>query len=130
MKTELIRCCNAYMAVLGLARQEWDYPSAYALTRLRRALQPHVDFFVQEEDKLIRQYGKTGEDGQVEYTPKGTFLLRDPGRAGEYNAKRMELGGVEVELDWEKRALPRPERVTPVQLEALEGFVRFGGEDA
>lgn len=129
MKTELIRCCNAYMAVLGLARQEWDYPSAYALTRLRRALQPHVDFFVQEEDKLIRQYGKTGEDGQVEYTPKGTFLFQNPNQAGEYNAKRMELGGVEVELDWEERALPRPERVTPVQLEALEGFVQFGGED-
>lgn len=125
MKTELIRCCAAYLAVQGLMEQEWDYPSAYALTRLRRALQPHVDFFIQEENKLIRQYGKTGEDGQVEYTPNGTFLFRDPTQAGMYNAKRLELGGVEVELDWEERALPRPEQIRPVQLEALEKIIRF-----
>lgn len=125
MKTELIRCVNAFMSVNGLMEQEWDYSSAYALTRLRRALQPHVDFFVQEENKLTMQYGKKNEEGQVSFTPRGTFLFEDPAQAGQYEARRTELGNVEVELDWEERTLPQPQRIRPVQLEALEGFVKF-----
>lgn len=36
-----------------------------------------------------------------------------------------------VELDWEERTLPRPERIKPVQIEGLDGFIRFeGGEEA
>jgi len=49
----------------------------------------------------------------------------EPAQAAAYNAKRQELGSVGVELDWEERALPSPERIRPVQLEGLEGFIRF-----
>lgn len=130
MKLELIRCVNAYVAVQGLMEQEWDYPSAHAMTQLRRALKPHADFFLAEEMKLAEQYGRKGEDGQVQFTPRGTFLFRAPDQAGEYNAKRQSLGGVEVNLDWEERTLPRPERIRPVMLEALEGFVKFEEAEA
>lgn len=131
MNTELIRCVNAAMAVNGLMEREWDYESAYALARLRRTLQPHVDFFVQEEYKLTQQYGKKDGEGQVSFTQRGTFLLQDPAQAAAYSAKRQELGSVGVELDWEERTLPRPERIKPVQIEGLDGFIRFeGGEEA
>ena len=129
-KVKLIQCVNAWAAVQGLMEQEWDYASAHALTQLWRVLKPQADFFMEEELKLAERYGKKGKDGQVEFTSRGTFLFQDPNQAGEYNAKRMELGGVEVELDWDEKTLPRPDRIRPVQLEALEGFVRFGGEDA
>lgn len=125
MDCKLVRCVDAFLAVNGLMEQEWDYPSAYALTQLRRALQPHADFFIQEENKLTRQYGQKDREGQVCFTPRGTFLLEDPAQAGEYNAKRQELGAVEVELDWEEKVLPSPERIRPVQIEALEGFIVF-----
>lgn len=125
MKKTLIQCVDAYMAANGLMELEWDYSSAYQITRLRRALQPHADFFIQEENKLTRQYGQKDREGQVCFTPRGTFLLEDPAQAGEYNAKRQELGAVEVELDWEEKVLSSPERIRPVQIEALEGFVRF-----
>lgn len=127
MKTILIRCVTAYAAVSGLMEQEWDYAAAYALTRLRRTLQPHVDFFLQEEGKLVRQYGKKDEEGKVCLTERGTFLFQEPGHAEAYNEKRMALGGVEVELDWSPQTLPRPERIRPAQLEALEGFISFEG---
>ena len=125
MQTELIRCVNAAMAVNGLMEQEWDYESAYALARLRRTLQPHVDFFVQEEYKLARQYGKKDGEGQVCFTRRGTFLYEDPDQAAEYNAKRLELGAVEVDLEWEETVLPQPERIRPMQIEALAGLVKF-----
>lgn len=128
MKKMLIECVDAYLAANGLMEVEWDYPSAYALTRLRRALQPHADFFIQEENKLTRQYGQKDREGQVCFTQRGTFLFEDPAQAGEYNAKRQALGAVEVELDWEEKALPSPERIRPAQIEALEGFIRFSGE--
>lgn len=125
MKTELAKCTAAYMAVNGLMEHEWDYPSAYTLTRLRRALQPHADFFIREEDKLVRQYGKKDGEGQVCFTRRGTFLYEDPDQAAEYNAKRLELGAVEVDLEWEETVLPQPERIRPMQIEALAGLVKF-----
>lgn len=130
MKTELVKCTAAYMAVNGLMGQEWDYPSAYALTRLQRALQPHADFFIREEDKLVRQYGKKDGEGQVCFTQRGTFLYEDPDQAAEYNAKRLELGAVEVDLEWEETTLPQPERIRPMQIEALEGLIRFEDREA
>ena len=125
MKTELAKCTAAYMAVNGLMEHEWDYPSAYTLTRLRRALQPHADFFIREEDKLVRQYGKKDGEGQVCFTRRGTFLYEDPDQAAEYNAKRLELGAVEVDLEWEETVLPQPERIRPMQIVALAGLVKF-----
>lgn len=113
------------MAVNGLMEHEWDYPSAYTLTRLRQALQPHADFFIREEDKLVWQYGKKDGEGQVCFTRRGTFLYEDPDQAAEYNAKRLELGAVEVDLEWEETVLPQPERIRPMQIEALAGLVKF-----
>ena len=129
MKTTLIRCVQARIAVDELERQEWDYAAAYALMRLKKALQPAVEFYVQEENRLTQEYGQTDEHGKVAFTERGTFRFKDPALAPEYNARRMELAGVETELDWEPAELPQPQKIRPVHLEALEGFVRFGGED-
>lgn len=125
----LIQCVNAYMATVYLMEKEWDYKTAYTLAELKRALQPHVDFFIQEEQKLIQEYGKKDEKGHVAFTEKGTFRFASAEDAPKYNAKRFELGQVPVEMKWKVKKLPRPERIKPVHLEALEGFIDFGGED-
>lgn len=125
----LIECVNAYAATVYLAEKEWDYKTAYALAELKRALQPHVDFFIKEEQKLIQEYGRKGEDGTVELTEKGTFRFAAAEDAQKYNAKRNELGLVPVKTEWEVRKLPRPERIKPIHLEALRGFIDFGGGD-
>lgn len=54
MKTTLIRCVNACMAVNYLSQMEWDYKTAFTLARLRRALQPSVDFYIREENIVDR----------------------------------------------------------------------------
>ena len=125
----LIQCVNAYMATAYLMEKEWDYETAYTLARLKRALQPHVDFFTQEEQKLIQEYGAKDEKGRVVFTERGTFNFTDPESAPEYNSRRFKLGQVQVELEWKTKTLPRPERIKPVHLEALEGFIDFGGEE-
>ena len=52
----LIQCVNAYTAVLAMTQQEHDYKLAYALTTLKRRLQPHIEFFTQQEFKLVEEY--------------------------------------------------------------------------
>lgn len=124
----LIQCVNAYMATTYLMEKEWDYETAYTLAGLKRTLQPHVDFFVQEEQKLINEYGQKDEKGHVVFTERGTFLFETADGAAEYAAKRNQLGRVPVELEWKAKTLTKPERIKPVHLEALAGFIDFGGD--
>lgn len=130
MKTTLIRCVNACMAVNYLSQMEWDYKTAFTLARLRRALQPSVDFYIREENKLTQEFGQLDEKGNVAFTERGTFLFKDPADAPEYNTRRFELANVGTEIDWKPAALPEPQKIKPIHLEALEGFIRFGGDDA
>ena len=130
MKTTLIRCVNACMAVNYLSQMEWDYKTAFTLTRLRRALQPSVDFYIREENKLTQEFGQLDEKGNVAFTERGTFLFKDPADAPEYNTRRFELANVETEIDWKPAAHPEPQKIKPIHLEELEGFIRFGGDGA
>ena len=118
------------MAANYLSQMEWDYKTAFTLARLRRALQPSVDFYIREENKLTQEFGQLDEKGNVAFTERGTFLFKDPADAPEYNTRRFELANVETEIDWKPAALPEPQKIKPIHLEALEGFIRFGGDGA
>lgn len=121
----LKQCVDAYGAVLTMMEKEWDYATAHALVTLKRKLQPHADFFTKEEMKLAKEYAKLDKKGNITLTERGTFLFREPGKAGEYAARRTELGTVEVQEEFKPMHVPMPERITPAQLDALEGFLTF-----
>lgn len=80
--------------------------------------------------KLTQEFGQLDEKGNVAFTERGTFLFKDPADAPEYNTRRFELANVETEIDWKPAALPEPQKIKPIYLEALEGFIRFGGDGA
>ena len=96
---KLIQCVTAYMATTELMQKEWDYKTAYALVRLRKKLQMHVDFYSQ---------------------------LADPAAQEEYQVKKRELDEVEVEEEWKVFQVPQPASIKPAHLEALAGFIQFG----
>lgn len=123
----LIECVNAYMATAYLMEKEWDYETAYALVCLKKALQSHADFYLAEEQKLVRLYGAKDDSGQVIINERGNFNFCDPLDAPKYNEKRMELGQVPVEINWAVRSVKKPEFIKPAHLEALDGFIEFGG---
>lgn len=129
----LKQCVDAYGAVLDMMEKEWDYKTAHALVMLKRKLQPQVDFFAKEEMKLAKEYAKLDEKGNVILTERGTFPFREKEKAQEYAERRTELGMVEVQEAYTPLRVPVPGRITPAQLEALEGFLEFdepegGGE--
>ncbi len=115
---KLIDCVAAYRAVNEMMDQEQDYQTAHALLTLKRALAPHADFCAREELKLVNQYAKKDENGIV--WGKVGFVFDDPEQAGEYDRKRGELLGVDVNVEKVRLNL---KTVTPAQLEALEGFM-------
>ena len=80
--------------------------------------------------KLTQEFGQLDEKGNVAFTERGTFLFKDPADAPEYNTRRFELANVETEIDWKPAAVPEPQKIKPIHLEALEGFIRFGGDGA
>lgn len=123
---KLIDCVNAYSAVLALMEKDCNYQTAYALVRLKRKLQPHVEFFLSEENKLVDRYAEK-KDGKVAWTPRGTFKFERPEMAVEYDSKRTELAEIGVYEAFEKVRLFLPETalVKPIHLEHLIDFAIF-----
>jgi hypothetical protein len=125
----LIQCVNAYIACTQLMDKECDYLTAYALTRLKKALQPHAEFYAKKEMELAKEFGVKDENGNLKLKEKGTFTFADPARADEFNKKKTELGSVEIDEEIMARKMKPPASIKPAQLEALEGFVIFEGEE-
>lgn len=119
----LIKVVNAYAAILALMEQELPYKDAYKIAELKRKLQPHAEFFSKKELDLVNTYAEKTEKG-VAWTGPGKFKLRK-GVEEEYREKRMELCSVEVEEHPQQIEIGMPEKIRPVHIEALEGFVKF-----
>lgn len=126
---ELLRCVTAYMAAEELGKKEWDFKTAYVLHELKRELKPHVEFFMGKERELVETYGKKDENGKVRLSAGGSFEAKNDEAAAEYERKRKELGALKTGVEWKERKVRAPERIKPVFLEALEGFIHFEEEE-
>lgn len=124
----LIECANAYLAAVQLQQKEMDYQTAFAVMMVKKLLQSHVEFLQSEELKLAEKYAEKDEKGNIKWTERGTFLP-GCGRGGGIPEERRALGMTQVEDDFTVQHAPVPEKITPMQLEALEKFIVFGGED-
>ena len=124
-KLTLFDCVNAYTALMALHTQEWDYKSAYAIVTLKRKLQPHAEFFAEEEMKLVNEHAAKDENGKIVWTATGKFQFENGEHVREYEAARKALGAVEVDEEFTPLRLPLPQRITPQHLEALENLIIF-----
>lgn len=122
---ELLRCVLAYTAAEELGKKEWDFKTAYVLHELKRELKPHVEFFAEKERELVETYGKKDENGKVRLSAGGGFEAESAETAAEYEQKKKELGTLKAGVEWKERKAKAPERIKPVFLEALEGFIHF-----
>lgn len=123
----LIECANAYLAATQMQQKEMDYQTAYALLKLRKGLQTQVDFYQSEEMKLVERYAKTDKDGKVQWDEGNRFSFNDEKKAREFYEQRKKLSMTQID-DVEPVKAPKPEKISPAQLEALEKFIHFGEE--
>lgn len=120
----LIKCVTAYTAVQQLMDAECEYKTAHTLLMLKRALQPHVDFFSAKEMELVEQYAVKNEKDKVVMTD-GKFQLRDTYAAANFRAAKEDLCGLEIELEWKVCKVAPPKQIKPIHLEALEDLLEF-----
>lgn len=123
----LIECISAYIAATQMQQKETGYQTAYALLRVKRELQTQIDFFRDEELKLIKKYARTDENGQIQWLKNERFAFEDTASAEEFKREREKLCMTQTD-EPETLHAPIPERISPAQLEALEKFIRFGEE--
>ena len=90
-------------------------------------LQTQIDFFRDEELKLIKKYARTDENGQIQWLENERFAFEDTASAEEFKREREKLCMTQTD-EPETLHAPIPERISPAQLEALEKFIRFGEE--
>lgn len=125
MKLETI--VNAYPALCKLAGQDLPLPTLYRFSKLIAVLEPEINFFIQQREKLFAAYGKTEQDGY-------TIL---PEHMEVFGDKMRELTEMELEIDGGANALPL---VLPLvhnvnlsfnDLQLLKDFITLeGGENA
>ena len=109
---------QSYQALMALTNNEWPVRTAYGLFNLRKAMQPIIEFRIEEERKLIAEYSSGVENGKT--------VFDDPEKEHEYTAKIVELNETEVtDLNFEPVKLPVDcdVKLTPDLFGALEGFV-------
>lgn len=123
----LIKCVKAHMVLCELMEKEMDYKSAHAVMMLHRKLRPHVEFYAEEEKKLIEKYALRDKDGRVKFNGI-SWTLADVRLAGEYSEKINSLGGTDIEGFGEPVRVSAMPDIKPSQLELLDGFIVFGEE--
>lgn len=116
---------SAYAAAEGLMAERLAYGTAAALVQLRAELKPLAEFYLQEERRLMLQYADQDETGHVVYTGPNTFAFANPKDAPEYAEKRRELAETEMDVRFDKRHCPAPERIRPQAILALAPFLEF-----
>lgn len=125
---KLIQAVRANLAAEEMSKQTLPYDLALALVKVKKATREDTAFFIGKERELVMEYAALDEKGRVRLTEAGTFIFRDPARAGEYEEARRELGDTDVGMQPVVLRVKAPTQIKPEHIEALEGFVDFTEE--
>lgn len=126
---KLMEAVNAYMAADEMSREKWPYAISLAVVKVKRALRDEVNFFLEEERKLVARYAATDARGNIRLTEEGKFVFKDPLEGADYERQRQELGETEVTPTHNLLQVRAPAEIKPAYIEALEGFITFTTEE-
>lgn len=82
----------AYKALMGLANKTLPLPTAWALHKIKTAVQSHVDFYCAEERKAVEECGGTIAQG-------GNITFERAEDAEKFTKKADELNQMEIDID-------------------------------
>ena len=78
--------------------QKMSFKTSYRLTLLANEIQKHIGFYQESFYKLLREYGKKDENGNLLPTEDGQGVLLIEETMNEAYTKLAELRDLEVEL--------------------------------
>lgn len=110
---------KAYRAINKLGQQDLPIKLAFDLFQIKRALQPHWDFQLDEENKLTAS-AKVNADGSVTFD--------SPEAAEAFRQKLKELSDIDVDLKITPARIPLSIpglTLSMDDIDALDCFVQF-----
>ena len=112
----------AYKVLASLSREKLPVKTAYALFRLKKALQPAYDFMAEQERAVCGRYDASVDD-------KGIIRPKDPEKTKAMLEELNALKDMEYAEKPERIEVDMPDGlcVTMEQIEALEPVVVFRG---
>lgn len=119
IKTTQEKAVAAYKAINEL-RQKVKGKEALGLFHMKRVLQEHVDFMVEEEDRLFNEYG-----GKM--LPGNLVVIENPEKRAEFQKAYKALLQTECEVKEEpvEISMEKNPDISLEQIEVLDGFVNF-----
>lgn len=117
MKITLLNAVNLYTAIQELSEKPLDFASAHAVVMAKRELEPHVQFFAENEADLVKKYAEKDENGNPIEAAPGSFKIS----AQDYRSftnERVKLNNVEAEIS-QRKLNTIPEQIKPSTLETL-----------
>ena len=123
----LTKIMAAWGALERLMQQPNSYKMAYGLTKVKKELEPNVEFYRDKFRELIDTYAERNDKGDIEFSDKGDFRVSNE-NISDFVAKSNELGAVEVDIEPYKID-DCPQTISGADLEALEGIIEFKEPD-
>lgn len=116
-----LKIANAYNTLVKLGNAQLSIPDAYAVFKLRKALEDNNTFYTQKMRDIIMQY-----NGRFE---SGTFVFESPEVCQQAKDELDELNNAEADVEFKQAEIElaaiRDGAMTPNDFENLEGFVVF-----
>jgi hypothetical protein len=120
MKTTQGKATFAYITLTNMGVRMLPAKTAYKLYMVKKALESTYEFGSEQETKYVKELGlEIGETGNIKF--------KDSESRKQFAEKRMELYGIEVELNFDIPTVDLNEmkEVTIAEIETLEGFINF-----
>lgn len=120
---------RAYMALNTLMDKEFDFKTAYTLSKLHAKLKPSVEFFIKKEQELVDEFSDKDNAGVATLSDNGQFIFAKDKDPVEFTRLHNELENVEVDEDISKERIKAPKFISVSNLMALEGFLDFAFDE-
>ena len=127
MKTTLLNSVMLYDSIMKLSETPLDFSSAHALVMTKAELEPHVQFFAEQEKAILEKYAEKNEKGEPKRDANGSYTIHSE-KLNQFKSERTDLNNVEVEVKVRKlKSLPS--EITASALEILLKAFEFPEEE-
>lgn len=109
-----------HQVIEKLSKQDFPLPQSYKLFKIRKQLQPAIDFRLEQEQKLFEKHPIVEQQG-------GSVRFSTPEDAAAVETALREMADMEIDVNITPVTLPMLETITitPEELEILEGVIEW-----
>ena len=124
-----MKIVNSMSALQGMPQMRLPYAKARDIYKMYKKFEEEYNFFIQEEIKLVNEFGEKDEQGKPIVYKNGTVKFSDIESKNKYEAKLTELGAQESDIQVKpivlKEADIGEQVISPETMGKLEGIISF-----